>query len=166
MVAMAESNKVTYKPELGDITKHNVKLLRLLNSHVFPVSYNDQFYTDVQEAGEFAKLAWYNDCMVGAVCCRQDKQPDGTKWVYIMTLGCLKAYRRLGIGSAMLQHIMEQAEKDPKITKVYLHVQVNNEEALEFYKKHNFEVTSLAEQYYKKIEPADAHVLEKTIYTC
>eukprot|EP00124_Ichthyophonus_hoferi_P001845 Ihof_evm2s109 gene=Ihof_evmTU2s109 len=141
MVAMPEVKKITHVTELGDVTKHNVKLLRLLNSTVFAVQYNDQFYTDIQEAGEFAKLAWYNDVMVGAVCCRIEPQEDGTKHVYIMSLGCLAPYRRLGIGRVMLQHILDQSQKDTAITKVYLHVQINNEEALSFYKKEGFEIT-------------------------
>lgn len=43
------------------------------------------------------------------------------------------------------------------------HVQVNNESAIDFYKKFGFEIVETKEQYYKRIEPADAHVLQKTI---
>ncbi len=39
---------------------------------MFPVVYHDKFYKDVLEAGELAKLAYYNDIVVGAVCCRVD----------------------------------------------------------------------------------------------
>lgn len=42
--------------ELGDITPHNIKQLKLLNQVVFPVTYNDKFYKDVLEVGELAKL--------------------------------------------------------------------------------------------------------------
>lgn len=44
------------KIELGDVTPHNIKQLKKLNTVVFPVSYNDKFYKDVLEAGELAKL--------------------------------------------------------------------------------------------------------------
>ena len=44
--------------ELGDITPHNIKQLKLLNQVVFPVTYNDKFYKDVLEVGELAKLGW------------------------------------------------------------------------------------------------------------
>ena len=30
--------------DLGDITPHNIKLLRKVNTMVFPVSYHDKFY--------------------------------------------------------------------------------------------------------------------------
>lgn len=47
------------KIELGDITPHNIKQLKRLNTVVFPVSYNEKFYKDVLEAGELAKLGKY-----------------------------------------------------------------------------------------------------------
>jgi hypothetical protein len=40
---------------------------------------------------------------------------------------------------------------------------VNNEGAIDFYKKFGFEVVETKQQYYKRIEPADAHVLQKTL---
>jgi hypothetical protein len=43
------------------------------------------------------------------------------------------------------------------------HVQVNNEGAIDFYKKFGFEIVDTKEHYYKRIEPADAHVLQKTL---
>ena len=45
---------------------------------------------------------------------------------------------------------------------LFRHVQVNNEEAIEFYKKFGFEIKERKENYYKRIEPADAYVLQKT----
>lgn len=57
------------KIELGDVTPHNIKQLKLLNQVVFPVSYNEKFYKDVLEAGELAKLAYYNDIVVQCCFC-------------------------------------------------------------------------------------------------
>ena len=90
--------------------------------------YHDNFYKDVLEAGELAKLAFYNDIVVGAVCCRNDTSTstsgDSTRKLYIMTLGCLAPYRRLGIGSVMVQHVMDIVEKDGNYDSIFLHVQV------------------------------------------
>ncbi|XP_046853246.1 N-alpha-acetyltransferase 50-like [Xenia sp. Carnegie-2017] len=150
--------------ELGDVTPHNIKQLRKLNSVIFPVSYNDKFYKDVLEVGELAKLAYYNDTVVGAVCCRVD-QMDHTRRLYIMTLGCLAPYRKLGIGTVMVEHVLKICEKDGNFDNIYLHVQVSNEVAIEFYKKFNFEIIDTKKQYYKRIDPADAYVLQKTLRT-
>ncbi|XP_065213187.1 probable N-acetyltransferase san [Planococcus citri] len=149
------------KIELGDITPHNIKQLKRLNTVVFPVSYNEKFYKDVLEAGELAKLAYYNDIVVGAVCCRIDLEQG--RRLYIMTLGCLYPYRRLGIGTMMVQHVLNYVEKDGNFDSIYLHVQLNNDGAIEFYKKFGFEIVETKEHYYKRIEPADAYVLEKVL---
>ena len=39
---------------------------------------------------------------------------------------------------------------------------MNNQEAIEFYQKFGFEIKERKENYYKRIEPADAYVLQKT----
>ncbi|KAH0628612.1 hypothetical protein JD844_009970 [Phrynosoma platyrhinos] len=122
--------------ELGDVTPHNIKQLKRLNQVIFPVSYNDKFYKDVLEVGELAKLAYFNDIAVGAVCCRVDHSQN-QKRLYIMTLGCLAPYRR--------------------------HVQISNESAIDFYRKFGFEIIETKKNYYKRIEPADAHVLQKNL---
>ena len=89
--------------DLGDVTPHNIKLLKKVNQVVFPIVYHDKFYKDVLESGEYAKLAYYNDVVVGAVCCRvdvtspEDPNQATKKKLYIMTLGCLAPYRRLGM---------------------------------------------------------------------
>lgn len=65
-------------------------------------------------------------------------------------------------GSRMLQHIIEAAEKRSELVEIYLHVmsllivvsellqvQVSNEDALGFYKRHDFAVVNRIENYYK-----------------
>ncbi len=150
--------------DLGDVTPHNIKLLKKVNQVAFPVVYHDKFYKDVLESGELAKLAYYNDVVVGAVCCRVDTTSEASKRkLYIMTLGCLAPYRRQGIGTKMVQHVMDIVEKDGHFDSIFLHVQVSNESALRFYKNFGFDIVATEEAYYKRIEPADAHVLEKKL---
>ncbi|XP_052868425.1 probable N-acetyltransferase san [Anopheles cruzii] len=148
--------------ELGDVTHHNLKQLKKINTVVLPVSYNDKFYLDVLESGELAKLAYYNDVVVGAVCSRIDSS-ENMRRLYIMTLGCLYPYRRLGIGTVMVQHILNCVERDGNFDSIFLHVKVDNKGAIDFYKRFGFEIVETKQHYYKRIEPADAHVLQKTL---
>ena len=143
------------------MTPH-IKQLKRLNQVIFPVSYNDKFYKDVLEVGELAKLAYFNDIAVGAVCCRMDHSQN-QKRLYIMPLGCLAPYRRLGIGTKMLNHVLNICEKDGTFDNIYLHVQISNESAIDFYRKFGFEIIETKKNYYKRIEPADAHVLQKNL---
>ncbi|KAJ9575297.1 hypothetical protein L9F63_025752, partial [Diploptera punctata] len=99
---------------------------------------------------------------LGAVCCRIDTS-ENSRRLYIMTLGCLYPYRRLGIGSKMVEHVLKYVHADGNFDSIFLHVQVNNEGAIDFYKKFGFEIVETKEHYYKRIEPADAHVLQKTL---
>jgi ribosomal protein S18 acetylase RimI-like enzyme len=112
----------------------------------------------------FAKLAFYEDVIVGSVCCRVDTDiSTNEKKLYIMTLGCLAPYRNLGLGTQMLEHILVEAKKDTELKAIYLHVQISNETAIGFYKKHGFEVKETKKDYYQKISPADAYILQFTL---
>ncbi|KAI8343118.1 acyl-CoA N-acyltransferase [Chlamydoabsidia padenii] len=149
---------------LGDITVNNLGQLRKLNSVLFPIDYQPSFYEEVLCVDEFAKLVYYNDVCVGSVCCRKETSDDGKDNIYIMTLGVLEPYRRLGLGDQLLEHILTEAgKKEHAINKVYLHVQISNDAAVAFYKKHGFQVVETEKDYYKGVEPRDAFVLEKTI---
>nr|CAG4643527.1 EOG090X0ED2 [Ilyocryptus agilis] len=148
--------------ELGDLTQHNLKQLKVLNRDVFPVAYNEKFYKDLLGAGELCKLAYCNDIVVGAVCCRID-QSENRRRLYIMTLGVLAKYRELGLGTLMLEHVFKVCEHEGNIDSIYLHVQVNNDTALSFYKKFGFQIVSTAVEYYRRLEPCDAYLLERSL---
>ena len=59
--------------------------------------------------------------------------------------------------------ILEKAAKDDMIAEVYLHVQVNNLDAKEFYIKHGFEEVGVIKGFYKRIDPPDCFLLRKAM---
>ncbi|THU77263.1 hypothetical protein K435DRAFT_824382 [Dendrothele bispora CBS 962.96] len=71
------------------------------------------------------------------------------------SMGVLAPYRSRGLDFQTLQLILDAAisHEKPGINKIYLH----------FYEKHGFKQVGLHENYYKKIVPHDAWILEKTI---
>ncbi|KAM0752402.1 acyl-CoA N-acyltransferase [Meredithblackwellia eburnea MCA 4105] len=137
------------------------------------------------------------------------EETPGPQKLYIMTLGVLTRYRRQGLATKLVQHVLSQAaashlpppppppapeqppaakkaktenkEKDdgkeggakkkekkvekpkPVIESVYLHVQVSNDEAKKFWERNGFTVAATVPNYYRKIEPRDAWLLEKKI---
>ncbi|XP_047332350.1 N-alpha-acetyltransferase 50 [Impatiens glandulifera] len=145
---------------LDCVRDKNIMQLKKLNIALFPVRYNDKYYADALASGEFTKLAYYSDICVGAIACRIEKKEGGGVCVYIMTLGVLAPYRGLGVGSKLLNHVMELSSKQ-NVSKIYLHVQTNNDEAMSFYKKFGFEVTETIHNYYTNITPPDCYVLTK-----
>ncbi len=46
-----------------------------------------------------------------------------------------------------------------EIKEIFLHVQVNNDDALSFYAKQGFANVGLVPGYYKRIEPSDCYLL-------
>ncbi|KAJ6820387.1 N-alpha-acetyltransferase 50 [Iris pallida] len=149
---------------LDGVRDKNVMQLKKLNMALFPVRYNDKYYADALSSADFTKLAYYNDICVGAIACRIEKKEGGggAVRVYIMTLGVLAPYRGLGIGTKLLNHVLDLSAKQ-NISDVYLHVQTSNDDAIAFYKKYGFEITDTIHNYYTNITPPDCYVVSKVI---
>ncbi|KAH9949558.1 acyl-CoA N-acyltransferase [Amylocystis lapponica] len=151
---------------LSSLTLNNLGTVRKLNSVLFPIKYSEKFYQDIllPEVEEFCKLVYYNDVPVGTVCCRLEIV-EGRAKLYLMTMGVLAPYRSRGVGSQSLQHVIAAAaaHSKPKISTIYLHVQVSNDAAKKFYERHGFKEVGVHQGYYKKITPHDAWILEKEI---
>ncbi|KAK8595745.1 hypothetical protein V6N13_000437 [Hibiscus sabdariffa] len=147
---------------LDGLRDKNVMQLKKLNTALFPVRYNDKYYADALASGDFSKLAYYSDICVGSIACRLEKKESGAVRVYIMTLGVLAPYRGLGIGTRLLNHVLDLC-LNQNIQEVYLHVQTNNDDAINFYNKFGFEITETVKNYYTNIDPPDCYVLTKFI---
>jgi ribosomal protein S18 acetylase RimI-like enzyme len=150
------------------LTLNNLGTVRKLNSVLFPIKYSEKFYQDIlhPDVEDVCKLVYYNDIPVGTICCRLENKDDQNS-LYLMTMGVLAPYRSRKLGSQSLELILTAAssKSKPKIDRVYLHVQISNTEAKRFYERHGFKEVGLQENYYKKISPHDAWVLEKRLDT-
>ncbi|EIN11843.1 N-acetyltransferase NAT13 [Punctularia strigosozonata HHB-11173 SS5] len=158
---MTTSTRVSF----ASLTPNNLGTVRKLNSVLFPIKYSEKFYQDVllPQAEDYCKLVYYNDIPVGTICCRFEKRDDKTD-LYLMTMGVLAPYRSKGVGSRTLQSILAAAENSkPRIRRIYLHVQVSNVDAKRFYERHGFKEAGVIPDYYKRIEPHAAWVLEKDL---
>ena len=80
-------------------------------------------------------------------------------------LFCLSFLEQIwNTGSILLEFVLNKICKErPHIKQVYLHVQVSNDVAIEFYKKFGFEVGKKIENYYRRIEPADCFLVQKDL---
>ncbi|CAO1632830.1 unnamed protein product [Sympodiomycopsis kandeliae] len=192
------TSKTRHSIDLADLTPNNIGTLRMLNSVLFPVKYSDGFYKDalLEERKRINKLALFNDIPVGNLVCRYEFSPPSetssssslpSVQIYIMTLGVLAPYRRLGIASYLINHILSEVtpgsnislpesntppkdKKDPTpiktkeylVEKIYLHVQTDNQQGRQFYKNLGFTEADLIEQYYREgVQCRSAVVLEK-----
>lgn len=147
-----------------DVTQNNVGQLKMLQEHVLPIQYNETFYKEVwkEDRKHFTKLCYHSDVLVGAICCREELREGSDECdIYITTLGVLKPYRRGKLGSKMLEVMLTtiRSSKSPTPSSIYLHVQVNNEIALTFFKKFGFTVERTVENYLKDVIPSDCFLL-------
>lgn len=92
---------------------------------------------------------------IGGACCRVDERNR----CYMMTLGVLAAYRNYGVGTLLLNSIIETCKLNGN-EAIELHVQTTNQNALNFYLKRGFQIAELVPEYYRRIEDRDAHRLE------
>jgi len=159
---MSSSSRVSF----ASLTPNNLGTVRKLNSVLFPIKYSEKFYQDILHPSveDFCKLVYYNDVPVGTVCCRLETSDDETS-LYIMTMGILAPYRSRGLGSTCLEQVLAAASSctKPKIKRVHMHVQTSNEAAKKFYERHGFQQTGIHQDYYKKIVPHDAWILERAV---
>lgn len=155
---MGEATIFETAPDAFSLRTHTQ--LRSINLASFPILYNEAFYKGVCLHPEHSRYAYWKGQVVGAVCTQLDPK-DGT--LYIMTLAVLAAYRSRGIGSQLLQSVLEYC-KDHKIPMIKLHVHIINEDAIRFYtERFGFTKGDLVENYYRRIDPPHCYLLYKRL---
>ncbi|EEH57273.1 uncharacterized protein MICPUCDRAFT_11550, partial [Micromonas pusilla CCMP1545] len=121
----------------------------------------DKFYVECAAAGKTTQLAYVGDELVGAIACRLELTPEkDAARQYIMIVGVYAPWRDRAIGTRLLKHALNEGSKDPFIKQAYLHVQTNNDDAIAFYTRFGFKRNGVALNYYKRLDPPDAAILE------
>ena len=158
-----QRRKATLDVRFGELTPKNFEQMRILNYLTLPVIYSENFYDMLKSMQRYSKFAYVKDVLVAAISCKEDILEDGSKQCYIMTITVLKPYRRYGIASKLLQQAIQDCMLSRDVSRMVLHVQSNNEQALEFYKKNGFEVEQHLEDYYQDLDPSDCYFLVKNV---
>eukprot|EP00158_Paraphelidium_tribonemae_P010055 Partr_v1_DN30577_c0_g1_i1_m9598 putative acetyltransferase len=115
------------------VHERNINSVKLLIDTVLPVRYSEDFFRElIRTPQDFTKMAYYDDIFVGCVGCRLEGEGNA-KRLYIAVLAVLAPYRNRGVGSALLQQVLDALPKHPDIAEVYLHVWAANDEAKRFY---------------------------------
>jgi len=147
--------------------------LRRLHECCFPVHYNDKFYgevakrqymkipliTMVARSGHEAQTGLAGGILAQKRTLRDQDLEQPTlsgasralgysTGFYVMTLATDEKQRRLGVGSMLLQQVLQQAEADKTCAVVYLHVITYNYGAIKFYEKHNFKRMAQVQGFY------------------
>ncbi len=72
----------------------------------------------------------------------------------------------MGVGTRLIDRCISLVTSSlPEVQFAYLHVQYDNADAIEFYKKFGFEVGETVENYYPRLDPPHAVVLRRALLT-
>ena len=82
--------------------------------------------------------------------------------IHITNIVTLKNLRNHGIGSLMLEKLIELAKKDKNITSITLEVNSNNIPAQKLYQKFGFKTVGLRKKYYNNKD--DALLMSKQLH--
>ncbi|KAI9644390.1 hypothetical protein NHQ30_007747 [Ciborinia camelliae] len=177
-----------YKIEIPQ--EHHIQPLRRINALLLPIPYPDSFYHAITSPPpsstpislSFSRVVTYTSSdpnsepkVIGSLICRIDPSPPSspnaqapanTYSIYLQSLTLLSPYRNLGLATALLNSVIETATSTRiplgvKIEGLYAHVWVENQEALEWYRKRGFENGELVEGYYRRLRPQGAWVLRR-----
>ncbi len=140
------SSSKTHRIDRTDLTPNNIGQVKRLNSVLLPVAYSERFYKDAlkeevreicqigEQAGDCTRFpqcasmltlshssprvytGLFNDIPVASIVCRYEHHAAGKVKVYLMSLGVLAPYRRLGIASHLLAHLVDVAKPGSKVT--------------------------------------------------
>lgn len=166
---------------LDDLTANNLGTFKKLIEVTLPTSYPESWYRDTLESNQVVKLAFYSELPVGEIKGKLVNSSHNIPTfevanftqlsskiipnaVYLESFSVLKAYQGLGIGSKLLQWVIEEA-KLKFVHEVVLHVHVENTAAIDWYKKKGFkQIGDTVVDYYKQqgLEKPDAVVLSIT----
>lgn len=140
--------------------------VRTLCQDWFPIDYPLSWYIDITSSSRFFALAAvYNLAIIGLIVAeikpyvklnKEDKDilPDSmgrnAEVGYILSLGVHRKHRRNGIGSLLLDSLLNHLTTDERhqVKAIFLHVLTTNQPAILFYEKRRFHLHAFLPYYY------------------
>ena len=145
---------------LREPTPDDMGPLLYLEAVSFTFDLPDWYIPYIEGKPELVRVAQIGDAVVGMVLLMLIH--DQPEVLYIGNLAVLPEYRRLGIGSALLDWAAEFGKVNG-FTALALHVHTGNPNAQSLYLKHGFAVIDLTEEYYTQLDPQSAFTMMRQL---
>ncbi|CAE8610323.1 unnamed protein product, partial [Polarella glacialis] len=141
---------------LARFTQDMLPAVVRLHQAQLPMSYSDEFFQVALQSAQWARVALWDDVVVGAIIC---KEMEG--FAHVQSL--VAAVPRRKIGSRLLGAVLKEAE-GRGVTKSRLHVHVRNESAVALYTSLGFRTDLRKVGYYQRSaekleDPPDAFLM-------
>lgn len=153
------SRSVQYRIE--KVRYEELPIVKSINEMVLPENYPMYFYENLfHNFGESFLVAKVGEEIVGYIMCRVEKEfrfefPLRFRRVgHIVSIAIKPNYRRMGIGTSLMQRAMDALKNIYGCEYVYLEVRVSNYPAIKFYEKLGFKISKTVEGYYRDGESA------------
>jgi putative acetyltransferase len=101
------------------------------------------------------------DGQVTATCIVRRLERRSAHTVCLTTLATNPDFQRKGIGSKFVGELIKEIRKDEQIKRIELYAEIDNEIALNFYKKLGFQVEGCLKKYYKRAQ--DDHFVDELV---
>ena len=138
-----------------------------INRVCLPENYAAYFFIDTYNTlPDTFIVAEYQGRIVGYIMCRLEhgfsdlKKLRFAKKGHIISVAVMPDYRRLGIGYSLVEGALA-AFSAINADECYLEVRLNNDPAIELYKRMGFVIARTVPRYY--FDGSDAHVMSKAL---
>ncbi|KAJ3153848.1 hypothetical protein HDU89_008712 [Geranomyces variabilis] len=105
--ASSPANNKHFRKALNYLNANNLGQLKAVHTHTNVGARDTEFYTAAIADEVYTRLALFNDICVGGVTAKPAQ--DATQ-IEITSLAVLPAYRNLGLGTMLIDHVAEKGE--------------------------------------------------------
>jgi len=130
---------------VSPIEKENLDRVKFILNSVLPVTYPDSFYKNLSNGKYSGLVAEMRGKSVGCIIWERDQGQTN-----ILALGVLVLYREKGVASILLSKCLDDCKE------ALLHVQSDNNDAIQFYKHRGFRVEQTLPNYYRRVTCTEA----------
>jgi ribosomal protein S18 acetylase RimI-like enzyme len=152
---------------LAGYTARRIPDIQRLNTASLPMHYGEKFYASIDPSlsAVAVRVGASPPHVVGAIC---SKVEQGSL-AYIMSLTVCPKERTKGVGSSLVADMIRKSNNNFQLTAICLHVQTNNEDAINLYERFGFAIIETIPGFYQQnldydiAYHADCHVMRKTL---
>ncbi|AHC50945.1 N-acetyltransferase [Sulfolobus acidocaldarius SUSAZ] len=152
--------KINYQIRLATLS--DIDQIIRINRSALPENYPYYFFVEhLKEYGQAFYVADLEGEVVGYVMPRIEWGFSNLKHIpslvrkgHIVSIAVLEPFRKIGVGTSLLQNSLRAMKDTYNAEEVYLEVRVTNYPAISLYKKFNFKEVKLLKHYYADGEDA------------
>ena len=122
---------------------HDIRAIMEIEQASFTAPWSElSFLNDMYHADSLSKVALIENRVVGYVCPRYVLNEG-----HLLNLAVHHDFRRRGIATELMNTVLEEL-KEKGCTLLYLEVRVSNLDAINFYERFGFKISSFRRKYY------------------